>query len=147
MKSDLVTAMHNRYIGSLYRQRWQRHGHCPILRNTVNRASMIFNFSSWVIYILIGCSHPLMRYWQCLGGMTTATRSLPHLECEHQRSVDIFGCSILGNEGIVWIFELKTELSTALMGKNAKYTRRNTDSSIIDITICKTCKKWLLHDE
>jgi len=44
----------------------------------------------------------------------------------------------------VQIYELITELLTAFIGKNTTYKRRNTDSKIIDIANCKTCKKILL---
>jgi len=63
---------------------------------SVNRASTIFSFASWVSYVPIGCSHPFMIYWQPLLAKTTATCSLRHPENERQRSVNDFQLCILG---------------------------------------------------
>ena len=43
--------------------------------------------------------------------------------------------------------ELITELLTTFIGKNTTYKRKNTDSKIIDMANCKTCKKRLLAAE
>jgi len=51
------------------------------------------------------------------------------------------------NQGIGQIFEHITDLPTALTDENANYTRRNTDSKIIDIAHFNTCKKPLLDVE
>jgi hypothetical protein len=85
-----------------------------------------------------------MRYWQPLGAKTTATRYLPHPEIERQRSVNSFWSCLFGNQGIARIFEHITESLTALIGKNTIYQTKNTDSKLIDIANCKTCKNILL---
>jgi len=90
---------------------------------SVNGGSTIFSFASWVIFVLIGCSHPFIRYWQPLPGKTTATCSLPYPENEHLRGVDGFSCGIFGNQDIAWIFIFPTELLTTLSGKNTIYQR------------------------
>jgi len=73
--------------------------------------------------------------------------SLPHHGNEHQQSITNCWSCILGTEGIVWIFELISELLITLIGKNTQYHRKNTDYKIIDIAICKTCKPWSLDIE
>jgi hypothetical protein len=64
---------------------------------SINRQSMIFSFTSWVIYILIGCRHPFIKYWQPLQTSTTASYSLSHPENECQLSVNDFWLCIVGN--------------------------------------------------
>ena len=66
---------------------------------------------------------------------------------ERQHSVNSFWSCIFGNQVITCIYRLITQQLTALIGKNTIYTRKNMDSKIIDIAICKTCKKWLLNIE
>jgi len=90
LDSDLVAVMHNRCIGCFCGRKRQQQGHRPILRISVNGASMIFSFASWVLYVPIGCRHPFMRYWQPLTRKTTMTCSLPHPENERQQSVNSF---------------------------------------------------------
>jgi len=109
--------MHNLHIGGMYRQNRQQHGHHPSLRMSVNRVSTSFHFASWVIFYLIGCRHPFMRYWQPLLAKTTATCSRPHPENERQRSVNRFRSCIFGNQDIAWIFAVITQLLTAILGK------------------------------
>jgi len=53
----------------------------------------------------------------------------------------------VGNKGVVQIFELMTELSTAFKGTNKKYDQKNPDYKIIDITNCKACKNTFLDAE
>ena len=131
--------MHSRHIGSFYRQKRLQHCHCPILRMSVNRASMIFSSASQVMQILIGCRHPLMRYWQSVGAKTTATDSLPHPENERQQRINSSWSCIIGNQGNARIFEHITELLTASIGKNTISQRTTTDSKIVDIANCQTC--------
>jgi len=88
LDNNLVAVMHNRYVGSLYRQIRQRHAPCRILRMIINIASTIVSFTSWVIYVPISCTHPFVRYWQPLLGKTKATCSLPHPGNERQQSVN-----------------------------------------------------------
>jgi len=98
---SLVVELHWSDIGNLYWEQLKRHVRCRILRKRVNGVWMIFSFASWVIYVLIGCRAPFIRYWQPLLGTTTARCSLPHLENEGQRSVNrvstifAFACSVI----------------------------------------------------
>jgi hypothetical protein len=50
---------------------------------------------------------------------------------------------MLSNQGIAQIIELITELLTAVIGKNAKFKRKNKDSNLIDIAHCKICRMGL----
>ena len=88
-----------------------------------------------------------MRYWQPFGAKTTATRTLPHADNQHQWSINYFWSCIFGNQGIVYIFEHTTELLTARIGKNTVYRRNITDSKIINIVHCKTCTNNVLAVE
>jgi len=47
LKTHLVAIMYKRHIGSLYMQKRQRDGHCPIQNMRFNRESTIFSFPSW----------------------------------------------------------------------------------------------------
>jgi len=62
----LVGDTHLPDIGSLYWEKLQRHAPCLILKMSVSGASMVINFASWVIHVLIGCRHTFMKYWQPL---------------------------------------------------------------------------------
>jgi hypothetical protein len=73
--------------GSLYWQMQQRDAHRRILNMSVNRASTICTFVSWLIYIPIGCQHPFVRNWRPSLVKTLVTGSLPHAESEHQWSI------------------------------------------------------------
>jgi len=119
----LVAVWHNRCIGSFDWQKRQQYGHRPILRMSVNRASMIFSFASWVIYVPIGCIHPFIKYWQPLLAKATAKCSLPHPEIEYQRSINSFSCGIFGSQVIALLFAFITQLLTAIIGKNTIYQR------------------------
>jgi len=143
----LVADIHLWDIGSLYWRRQQRHAPCRILKMSVNGASTICSFASWVSYVLIGCRHPFMRYWQPLLAKTTATCSLRHSENDRQRSVKSFWNCILHNQGIAWIFACITVSSTALLGKTTIDWRWNTDTKLIDIANCSTSKCTLLVAE
>jgi len=117
----LVADIHLSNIGSLYWQKQQRHAPCGILKMSVNGASTIFSFASWVSYVPIGCRHPFMRYWQLLLAQATATCSLRHPENEGQQSINSFRTCIFRNQGIVRIFACITVLLTALLCKNTIY--------------------------
>jgi len=108
-------------IGSLYWEKLQAYAPCHILRKSVNGASTMCSFASWVIYVPIGWRHPLIRYWQPFLAKTTATCSLPHPENEHQGSVNSVRCCILGTEGIAQIFAFIIAVLTAQLGKNTIY--------------------------
>jgi len=143
----LVADIHLSNIGSLYWQNQQRHAPCSILKMSVNGASTISSFASWVSYVPIGCRHPFMRYWQPFLAQTTATCSLWHPENERQRSVNSFRTCIFRNQGIVQIFACITVLLTALLGKNTIYRRWNTDTKLIDIANSSTSKNTLFIAE
>jgi hypothetical protein len=114
---------------------------------SVNRASTIFSFPSWVSYSSIGCRHQFMRYWQHLLAKTTVKCSLWHPEIERQRSVNCFRTCIFCSQGITWIFACITVLLTTLLGKNTIYRRWNTDTKLIDIANCSTSKSSLMIAE
>jgi len=110
--------MHNQCIGSFYRQYRQRHGNRPFLRMSVNGASMMWSFASWIIYVPIGCRHPFIRYWLPLLRKTTATCSLPYPGNELQWSINHFQLRILGNLCSVWLQTSIYQLLAAFTGKN-----------------------------
>ena len=143
----LVVDIHWWDIGSLYRPKQQRHAPGSILKMSVNWASTIFSFASWVSCVPIGCRHPLMRYWQPILATTTATCYLRHPEDECQRSINSFRTSIICNLGIVRNIACITVLLTALVGKNTIYWTWNTDTKLIDIAKCSTSKSTLLVAE
>jgi len=130
--------MINHHIVSLNRDKRNRHGHCPIPRMSVNRVSTTSGFESLVIYVLIGCSHPLMRYWPPLGAKSTAAHSLLYPENEHQCSVNNCWSCRFGNQGIVWLFEHITQQLTALIYSSRSNQRKTTESKTIDIANCKS---------
>jgi len=47
---------------------------------------------------------------------------------------------MLGNEGVVWIFQLIIAPLTSSKVENTKYEMKNMNSNIDDIATCKTCK-------
>jgi hypothetical protein len=47
----------------------------------------------------------------------------------------------MGNEGIAQILELRTDLLSAIIGKNSIFSRNNTDSTLIDIRNSNTFTK------
>jgi len=85
--------------------------------------------------------------WQPFHLKQCKTHTLPHHATERQLSVNNIWSCLLCNQGFVRIKELITELLTASMDKNATYKRKNTYSKIINVTVCKTCKKRLLAVE
>jgi hypothetical protein len=136
--------MRNRRIGRFYWQKRSQHGGRPILSMSVNRASTINSFASWVSYLLIGFRHPFIRYWQPLLAKTTVTCSRWHPENDCQRSVNSVRTCILPNQGIVQIFACITVLLIALLGKHTIYWRSNTNTKLIDIANYSTNKSTLL---
>ena len=79
---------------------------------------MIFNFTSWIIYVRIGCRHPFIRYWLPLLKKTTATCSLQHRDNECQWSVNYRKLRILGNLCSDWLQTSIYHILAALPGKN-----------------------------
>ena len=84
---------------------------------SVNRASKITSFVSWVIYVPIGSRRQFPRYWQPLLGKTRATCSLPHLENQCQCSVNNFQLRILGNVCSDWLQISIYNILAAISGK------------------------------
>jgi len=85
--------------------------------------------------------------WQPFHRKVYMTTTLPHHKYKCQLSVNNVWSSIMGNQGIVWIYVLITVLLTTFLGKNMTYKRKKTDSKIINIAYCKTCKKKSLAAE
>jgi len=119
----LVAYIHLSDIGCHYWEKLQQHAPWCILRMSVNGASATVCYASWVIYVPNGCRHPFIKYWQPLLATTTATCSLLHPEKVRQRSVNSFGCCIIGNQGIARIFAFIMELLPTQLGNNAMYQR------------------------
>jgi hypothetical protein len=71
--SNLVVGIHNRRIGSFHMRNCQQRSHWPILRMSLNEASMIFSSAFWVIDVPMGFRHLFMRYSKTLDEKTTAT--------------------------------------------------------------------------
>jgi hypothetical protein len=136
----LVADSHLTDNGSLYWQKHWWHAGCNILRKSVDTSSMMFNFVSLVPSVAIGCCHPFIRYWRSLLAKTTAICTQPHPEYQHQWSFKSFSCCIFGNWGTARIFTLILELLNDLIGKMTIYQRRNSDSKLINIASCNTCK-------
>jgi len=121
--SDLVVVINYRLIGSFDRQKLWQNCHRPILRMTVNWASMTVSFASSVIYVSIGCRHLFMRYSKPLDPKTSASCSLPNPENQRQWSVSSFRSEKYGHQGIAQIFTGITVLLIPLTGKHTIYQR------------------------
>jgi hypothetical protein len=122
----------------LFLAKRQQQSQCPILSMSVNRASIIVSFPSWLSYIPIGFRHPFMRYWQPCLAETTATCFLWHLETECQWRVNGYRTCIFCNQGIALIFTCILVLLTTLLCKNTICQRCNTDNKLIDIAHSST---------
>jgi hypothetical protein len=83
-------------------------------------------------------------FWQPFKPKEYMRYGLPDDEHERQQRANNDCSCIKGNQGIAWIHEVITEQLTHFLGKNTIYNLKNTDSRIIDIANCKTCKKSLL---
>jgi hypothetical protein len=140
----LVADLHPSVIGSHYRHQQLRHALCRILKLSPNSESTIFSFASWVIYVPIGCRHPFSQSWHPSLAIAMAKCILPHPENERQQNINILSWCIIGNQSIAWILAFITELLTSLIGKYTVYSRKNTNSKLINIGSCKTCKNVLL---
>jgi len=88
-----------------------------------------------------------IKEWQPFQPKQSMSYTSPHHANERQRSVNNLWSCVVGSQGIAQIYELRSELSIAVIGKNSIYQRKHTDSKIIDIAICITCKKRLLAAE
>ena len=84
----MVVVRHNECDDCLYRQKGKRHGHCPILKMSVNRASTTFGFASWVIKVLICGTNSDTMFWWPDQAKQCVTSSLPHHGNECQRSIN-----------------------------------------------------------
>ena len=68
------------------------------------------------------------------------TDKLPHHETESQWSVNNIWSFMMGIRGSTPMYHLITELLTAFIAQNTTYNRKNTDSKMINVADCKTCK-------
>jgi len=107
--------------GCLQGQQPKRQASGRILKTRVNEASTIFDSVTGVIYVSLCGNISYMKSWWPFQAKQCMTPTLPHQENECQQSVNNFWLCILGNQGIMRIFELITELLNAFIGKNAKY--------------------------
>jgi hypothetical protein len=114
----LVADIHFSDIGTLCWQKLEPNAPCHILQMSVNGVSPISSFPSWTIHILIGCSHPFLRYQQPVTGKTTATCYLPCPENEHQPSVNNLELPILSNLCSDWLQTSIYQILAAFTGKN-----------------------------
>jgi hypothetical protein len=83
-----------------------------------------------------------MRY--CFGHRTIARHSLAYPENDHQLSLNSVRSSIFGNQDVAQIFACIKVLLTTLTGENTKYHRQKTDTKLIDIANCTSCKSELM---
>jgi hypothetical protein len=58
LQSELVVVIYIRWIECLLGPKRMLHSPCQILKITVNRATMIFGFKSWVIVVVNDPRHP-----------------------------------------------------------------------------------------
>jgi len=114
------------------------------LRMSVNGASTIFSFASWIIYVPIGWRHRFIRYLLPLSAKTAVTCLLLYPQNKHQCSINGFKSCVLGTQGIAWMFTQITGLVTSLIVNNTIYQRKKIDSKLIDIANSKTFKNILL---
>ena len=84
-------------MGSLYRQKRNRHSNRHILKVSVNGASMVFGPVSKSIGMPFARWYLWTTYWQPWWAKEKATWSHPKSENERQQSVNNFGCCILYN--------------------------------------------------
>jgi len=118
---DLDTVMHNQRIGSLCRQKRKLLSDCPILKMSVNQASMMFGVLHKVTEYLFGRCYAEPTYWQPLLAKNKATHSLPNSENEHQLSIIDFWFFILGNSSGNWLETSITQVLTAFEGINKSH--------------------------
>jgi len=85
--------------------------------------------------------------WQPFHLKRHMTHMLPHPATERQWSINNIWCCILGNQGFTQMIELRTKLLTPHIAKNTMSNRKNSDSKIINVADCKTCKNRLLAVE
>jgi len=114
---------------------------------SINGVSMIIGLASGLIYVSQCGNNSYTMLWQPFQLIQRMTHTLPHHETERQWSVNNIWFCILGNQCFTRINELRTKLLTAFIAKNTTYNRKNSDSKIINVTDCKTCKNRLLAVE
>ena len=108
---------------------------------------MIIGIASWPIYVLQCGDNLLTMSCQPFLLEQRMTHSLPHLETKRQRSVNNIWSCIMCNQGFTRMNAQRTKLLTAFIAKNTMYNRKNSDSKIINVADCKTCKNRLLAVE
>jgi len=94
--------------------------------------------------VAIGCRHPYIGYQLSLAPKATAAGLPPHPENDCQQSLNASWSSSMGNQGIVRIYQIITELLNALVLPNPNHKRQNMDSKITNVITCKVIKKIFL---
>jgi len=107
----------------------------------------IFDVVSSLISVANCVSYFYTMYWQPIQLKECMTCTLPQNENESHQSVNSFSFCVLGDQGIVQMYQLTTELLTALISKSRSYNRKIMDSKIIDMANSKTCKNRFLAAE
>jgi hypothetical protein len=110
-----VANIHTWDIGWVYGQKQQQYAPSPILNMGVNGASLIVCLASWLMNESQCSKNSYTMSWQTFHPKQCLTYLLHHYENEHQQSINNFWSFILGNQGIVWIHQLITELLTAFV--------------------------------
>jgi len=87
------------------------------------------------------------KEWQPFQLLHCMTYTLTHHGNERQQSVNNLWSCVLGSQDLARIYELISELLTAFICKNTIYRSKKSDSKIINIAICITCKKRSLAAE
>ena len=108
---------------------WQWFGN--EVMETVSTETLRDIYVLFVLFILYACDICVTPWWN-----SASTESQQFLVMH-----------LWVTKGRAWIYELIPELSIVFIGQNTKYRYRNTDSKMIDIANCKTCKKTLLAVE
>jgi len=114
----LLAEIHLSDNGSLYLEKLQRHAPYRIMQFSINGASTIVSFASWVIHVPIGCRHPFNRYSLPVLGNTTATCSLLHPENERQLIINNLQLWIVGNWFSDWLQASIYQILAAFTGNN-----------------------------
>jgi hypothetical protein len=108
---------------------------------------MIFCLASCLISVLYCSKFSYAISWLSFYLKQCMTYTLPNYENNRPQSILKFQLCKLGNQGMVLIHKVITELLTTFLGKNTTYKCKNTDSKTIDIANCKTSKRRLLAAE
>ena len=80
----------------------QRHTPYPILKMSINRASMIVGRDYWVIWGAMSCGQSYTKDWPPLLEIEKIKCSLPYLDNEHQWSIKNCWPCITVNHSVMW---------------------------------------------